>query len=525
MRYFDRHKKQCMSYAKTAGIAFLFLAVAIPFGKRLASTDTSTIQSPFIEGDRYRVVLNGEELGYVEDESLIDSALLTARSQIKSDNDGLALVETDLAIYAEKGNQTVLSQDELSTAIYDNLSTDVVVKDSQEKAYTVRIDDFTVTLASKDEVAELLERVKDKYTGSDEFQVELVEDDTKAYTSYKTNFVTADVKINEAVKVLASSSSKKDTDKKDEKVTYTEGVISVDFSEKVEVIPTKAVSSNIVSVDEAYELITKEHQEKGTYIVKSGDTLSGIAEKNNLTLSELYALNYGVDDNTTIYVGDVFTITVPASEISVVVVEEAMYDEEYNAEIEYVDNPGLYVGTENIINEGSAGKRSVVALVTSVNGTESKREIIKEDVKVKPVPRKIERGTLEPPTYIKPVNSTMITSEFGYRYHPVLHYNTLHSGTDWYVPSGTPVKAAATGTVIAAGWNGNYGNCVDIRHSDGSMTRYAHLSSIAVAYGQQVRQGEVVAYSGATGVVTGPHLHFEIYIGGVPVNAVNYVGR
>ena len=93
------------------------------------------------------------------------------------------------------------------------------------------------------------------------------------------------------------------------------------------------------------------------------------------------------------------------------------------------------------------------------------------------------------------------------------------------MPSGTAVKASSSGTVITAGWNGAYGYCVDIKHPNGTMTRYAHLSSIAVSYGQTVSQGQVIAYSGATGVVTGPHLHFELYINGCSVNPVDYTGN
>ena len=520
MRLFDGHKRQIMSYAKTAGIAALFLVVAVPFAKKLTTTKASTGES-----GKYLVVLNGEELGYVDDESVANAALLDARTQIKAESDSMALVEADIELYEEDVNEATISREELSNTIYTTLSSDVVVEGEEAYAYTVRIDDFTVTLSSKEEVSELLEKVKDKYSENNEFTVELVEDNSKAYTALKTNIVSADVEVNEAAKVLASASSSK-TNKEDteEEITYTDGVLSVDFEENIEVIPTRA-TDDVVTVDEAYELITKEHATKGTYTVKSGDTLIGIADKCGITLDELYELNYGFSDDMTLYVGDVVTVTVPASEISVVVVEETSYTEKYSADVVYVDNDSLYVGTENVLEEGTEGKRSVVALVTYVNGVESEREIIKEDVIKEATPTKIERGTLEPPTYIKPVYSTTITSEYGYRIHPINGTYSLHSGVDWYVPQGTSVRAAAGGTVITAGWNGGYGYCVDIQHSDGSMTRYAHLSQVLVSYGQTVTQGTVVGLSGSTGNSTGPHLHFEIYINGCSVNPVDYVGR
>ena len=521
MHLIGRRRTKYVSYAKTAVIAALFLAVAIPFTRKM-----TTGALTYTPDERYMVVLNGEKLGYVSDEDIADTALVEARSRMNVESSGLSLVEADVEVYTENAGGAVLSQDELADSMYTALSADVVTTESEKEAYTVRIDDFTVTLASKDDVAALLEKVKDKYSESNEFTVELVEDSNGLYSSLKTNFVSADVKVNEAAKVLASADG---TGKADEAakndVVYTDGVLSVDFAENIEIIPTKASDANVVSIDEAYELITKEHAEKGTYTVSAGDSLYGIAESHGLTLDELFALNYGIDINTTIYDGDLITVTVPASEISVVVVEEKSYDESYSADVEYVDNDTLYKGTENVLREGSKGERSVVALVTYVNGVESKREIIKQTVTKKAVAKKVERGTLTPPTYIKPVNSTNITSPYGYRIHPVNGTHTLHSGVDWYVPSGTAVKASSSGTVITAGWNGVYGYCVDIKHPNGTMTRYAHLSSIAVSYGQTVSQGQVIAYSGATGVVTGPHLHFELYINGCSVNPVDYTGN
>ena len=92
----------------------------------------------------------------------------------------------------------------------------------------------------------------------------------------------------------------------------------------------------------------------------------------------------------------------------------------------------------------------------------------------------------------------------------------MHEGVDIAVPSGTPVHAAAAGTVIHAGWLGGYGNLVVVDHGNGISTAYAHNTSVAVAVGQQVAQGDVIAYSGSTGNSTGPHVHFEVRVNGAP---------
>lgn len=111
-----------------------------------------------------------------------------------------------------------------------------------------------------------------------------------------------------------------------------------------------------------------------------------------------------------------------------------------------------------------------------------------------------------------------ITSGFGMRYHPILHYTRFHAGIDFGAPIGTPIVAAADGQVIAAGWAGGYGREVRIAHAGGMVTLYGHMSSIAATPGEVVHQGQVIGYVGSSGLSTGPHLHFEVKIGGKAVN-------
>ena len=99
----------------------------------------------------------------------------------------------------------------------------------------------------------------------------------------------------------------------------------------------------------------------------------------------------------------------------------------------------------------------------------------------------------------------------------------IHTGVDLSAAWGTPVHAAADGIVTHASWGGNYGNIVIIDHGDGLQTWYAHLSSFAVVPGQEIRRGEILGRSGATGRVTAPHLHYEVRVGGTPVNPYKYL--
>ncbi len=111
-----------------------------------------------------------------------------------------------------------------------------------------------------------------------------------------------------------------------------------------------------------------------------------------------------------------------------------------------------------------------------------------------------------------------ITSEFGPRHHPVLGTTRDHDGLDIAAPTGTPVLAAAGGTVTFAGSRGGYGNMVIVAHPNGLETRYAHQHQLTVSAGQSVQAGQRIGSVGSTGMSTGPHLHFEARRGGTPVD-------
>jgi murein DD-endopeptidase MepM/ murein hydrolase activator NlpD len=117
---------------------------------------------------------------------------------------------------------------------------------------------------------------------------------------------------------------------------------------------------------------------------------------------------------------------------------------------------------------------------------------------------------------IWPVNGP-ITSPFGWR------WGRMHQGIDIGVGYGTPIHAAASGTVIYCGWEEGYGNLTVLDHGGNLATAYGHQSSIAVACGQQVAQGDVIGYVGCTGHCTGPHLHFEVRVDGNPVDPMGYL--
>ena len=119
-----------------------------------------------------------------------------------------------------------------------------------------------------------------------------------------------------------------------------------------------------------------------------------------------------------------------------------------------------------------------------------------------------------------PVNGH-ITSYFGYRYHPILHFTRFHAGVDIGASWGAPIVAAGDGQVVSAGWAGGYGRQIRIAHAGGLTSTYAHMSEMVAQPGSYVRAGQLIGYVGSSGLSTGPHVHFEVLRRGVPVNPLS----
>ena len=129
----------------------------------------------------------------------------------------------------------------------------------------------------------------------------------------------------------------------------------------------------------------------------------------------------------------------------------------------------------------------------------------------------LERGLSSIPQFM-PANYNFISSGFGYRRDPFTGAGAMHAGLDFRGPVGAPIHAAATGVVSFVGRKAGYGNCIEISHGNGLMTRYAHMSSLRARNGQKVSAGDVIGGIGSTGRSTGPHLHFEVRINNRAVN-------
>ncbi len=494
----------------------------------------------------YEVTLEGRLVGSVKNPDVVEQAFLDARARISRETEGLVLADVEYSMEKiPKVFATTMDTEMLTDAIYQELRKEV--ETAKHKAYQLKVNEFTVTLGSYQDVMDVLYATKDRFDTNNEFQISIVsnadrelnvytvqmskqEAEEEAADSGKSRIRVgnaaagiAEFDVTQSVEevitktVTGADLQQEETPEEDSKEVQGDGLRNLYFSEQVEIVEAYVSEDEITPTAEAIDMVTKDTEKNEVYEVQPGDSLSVIANSHDLLVREVLALNEGLEETTTLQIGDEIVITVPQPELSVMSVEESTYEEDYFAETQYIDNDSWYTTETEVRQEAQQGHRQVTALITRRNDAEEGREIIAETIMAEAIPQIIERGTMTPPTYIKPLSGGRLSSGFGAR------WGSVHKGIDWACPIGTAIMASSGGTVVQAGWFSSYGNCVTIRHPDGKQTRYAHLSRVLVSAGQSVQQGQKIALSGNTGWSTGPHVHFEIIVNGRQVNPMGYL--
>ncbi len=306
-----------------------------------------------------------------------------------------------------------------------------------------------------------------------------------------------------------------------------EDTISCKFEEDVEIRQEYVPTDAIMNLGYIAELLYSTKTAEVTYEVKKGDTWSQIAARNNMTSSELLALNPGYNINK-LQIGEVLTLSASVPYLTMTVEKQERYLDDVAYNIEYTDSADLYQGDYKVTSKGEYGKADVMAKTTYVNGEETERTILSSVTLKEPVTEYRLRGTKPRPTWyptgsFRWPTSGRVTSYFGGRKSPGGIGSTNHKGIDIAVPRGTPIYAADGGTVTYSGWMSGYGYLVEINHGNGYVTRYGHNSSLTVSVGQHVYKGQQVARAGSTGNSTGNHCHFEVRYNGVAKNPLNYL--
>lgn len=484
-------------------------------------------------GENYfHVKLNGQEVGVLGDRGQASELLQEARRQIASGSTELLFMEAELDISGEEVLWGVVDN---RKDVLENMK--AVLKGSIVKtlhrSYTVKVKDYMANLGSLDEVTALFQAAIDKYDSEDKFRVGFEYDKSREFSVLAANVV----KLGDSTKEIARDYSKggiaeffADLDQVDtpqEQLGFEDydlGILTMDFQDGIEVVEAYLPEDSLTPLADAVEKLTKEQETARIYKVQSGDTLSEISINLNIPIEKIIEMNDALESEfSTLQIDQELIITVPEPELSVTRVEQCYSEEIYDAPVIYIDNDEWYTTKTVVHQQPSAGFRKVIADICYVNDKEVGREILKEEIVMEAVPKIVERGTKIPPTYIKPISGGRLTSGFGKRKAPKKGASTYHKGVDWAIPTGTAVYASCGGTVAKAGWGKGYGYVIYINHEDGRQTRYGHLSKVLVSAGQTVKQGERIALSGNTGVSTGPHLHFEILIGGSQVNPMKYL--
>jgi murein DD-endopeptidase MepM/ murein hydrolase activator NlpD len=301
----------------------------------------------------------------------------------------------------------------------------------------------------------------------------------------------------------------------------TKEVKAVSIIDNIDFQEVSADPADIADWDTALATLLQGGDKTMSYVVRRGDTLGAIARSNNTTIQELRKLNSLSSDS--LQVGQVLNLADTSGQIRV----RAIYTQGVIASIpfhvEYRTNPDINVREDRVIQAGSNGVREVTWQIELINGQEVRRTELASRVKTQPTSRIIMPGSgpwpERPLTFLRfPMNTGRISPNglFG-----TPRGSWLHTGLDIAAPMGTPIYAAADGTVRTRAFDGRgYGWYVIIDHKDGYSTVYAHCSSIPswVQPGRKVVRGQVIAYVGSTGNSTGPHLHFEVRINGRFVN-------
>lgn len=304
----------------------------------------------------------------------------------------------------------------------------------------------------------------------------------------------------------------------------TPKVTDVFFKEDVYVMPVTKTAYSFKGYSEMEK--AKQYLKKGTdvekiHTVTDGESFWNISKKYEISIDALIKANPTATPEK-IKAGDRLSLVVPSPMLTVCTVEHMNYQEVIPSEVKYTEAKNLFKGQSKVTVVGKTGLKAIEAQLVKENGVAVKRYVLKEKVLSKPTIRVVAKGTIQPPktaatgVFAKPFSRGKFSSPFGRR------WGRMHSGVDWSMPVGSPIKAADGGRVELSERDGAYGYCIIINHGNGLKTLYAHNSKLLVKPGDKVYKGQLIAKSGNTGRSTGPHLHFEVIKNGSHQNPLKY---
>jgi len=303
-------------------------------------------------------------------------------------------------------------------------------------------------------------------------------------------------------------------------VADDENLVSVGFAEDVQVVEGSVVIAWISGWDNAWNMINLGTVTPQVYTVKEGDSLWSIARAHDMYITDLVSSN-GIQEDSILDLGQ--SIILNKSTPLVTVVAQVEGNETVAIPYQTITENDNSVNGIRVKTEGKNGEKFVAYTATLRNGIVESKNIIEEKVVKAAVDKVVVKG-----------RSVQVASRggggasTGRLNWPVSgsisqSFGRGHTGMDIAGSTGSAISAADGGTVTFAGWQGGYGNFVIVNHGNGVVTRYAHCSKLLVKSGQKVSQGQTIGLRGSTGRSTGPHLHFEVMVGGAFRNPINYL--
>ncbi len=307
-------------------------------------------------------------------------------------------------------------------------------------------------------------------------------------------------------------------------------VTSVSFEEAVGTNTVEVSPEKVVTFEQALEKLKQGNVLKEEYVIQPNDSWWLIARKNDLKTSEVLAANPGATVDTVLQLGQKINIEKVTPYLTVVSKGIRTDKEVIPFDVVAKIDTSLPSGQTKITQEGSDGEKEIKYSYEQKNDKVITKNIIDEKVLKEAVSQVVAKGPKPVQVAVAysrgsgQISASMswpirgrINSYYGYR------KGGFHNALDINGSLGDPYVAAASGKVISAGWNGNYGNSILIDHGNGIMTRYAHSSKLLVSAGQTVSKGQTIGLVGSTGRSTGPHLHFEVIVNGDTTNPLNYL--
>ena len=456
----------CRAACRHVNLVFKVLNYVVPAAA--AVLFVFVVQYAFSLNFAIDVQYNGQHLGYIQDESVFQETEAKIQSRLVYRSADQELSYDSMFTLAIVPTGSLMSSTELTDTIISASGTDVVEA-------TGLVIDGTVVGAGKD-----ISNVKEHLDS----------------------------------KLAAAKESENDR---------------VEFTKTIEMEEGLYFKSNVVSSDDLITLLDSNIKVDRYYTVQAGDAPLSIAEKNDVKLDELVALNPDILTNCP--VGRSVLVNKSESYLPVKRIVTVSYEEQLPYSTEYVETTSLYKGQKQTKTSGQNGSQTITADVSYVDGVEIGREILSIDVTAQPVNEVILKGTASLPSFsggggnpskyglIWPTSGSgrYISSPYGgSRNHKAL--DICYRGGAY----GKTIVAAHSGVVTYAGWKPSYGYVVFIQ--SGSVTTvYGHCSKLAVSTGQTVSQGQYIANIGNTGYSFGPHLHFEVRINGSHVNPAMYL--